>query len=214
MRIVLLGGGGHASDVLGAIEEINNQKGASEVEFIDVVGIVDDSEVDPKRFVSRGVKHIGNFTDLPDIDAEFFVACVGYPHGRAAVTAKALVAGLVAAPAIIHPNAFLATGVSVGAGSVILAGVCVSPLCNFGNHTYVSHGSLVGHDCEVHDYASIMPGASVSGDSILEDSVMIGAGATVLQGLRIGKGSTIGAGAVVVKDVPENVVAMGTPAKY
>ena len=43
--------------------------------------------------------------------------------------------------------------------------------------------------------------------------MIVGAGAKVLGNLRIGKNSRIGAGSVVVKDVPENTVVVGVPAK-
>ena len=41
----------------------------------------------------------------------------------------------------------------------------------------------------------------------------IGAGATILRGITIGENSVVGAGAVVTKDVPDNVIVAGNPAK-
>ncbi|WP_406725018.1 sugar O-acetyltransferase [Streptomyces sp. GD-15H] len=45
------------------------------------------------------------------------------------------------------------------------------------------------------------------------DNVWIGGGAIVLPGVTIGDNSVIGAGSVVIKDVPPNVVAVGSPAR-
>ncbi|MBL3669264.1 sugar O-acetyltransferase [Streptomyces sp. M2CJ-2] len=45
------------------------------------------------------------------------------------------------------------------------------------------------------------------------DNVWIGGGAIVLPGVTIGDNSVIGAGSVVTKDVPPNVVAVGSPAR-
>ncbi len=45
------------------------------------------------------------------------------------------------------------------------------------------------------------------------DSVWIGANAVILDGVTIGKGAIIGAGAVVTKNVPDNAIAAGVPAK-
>ncbi len=42
---------------------------------------------------------------------------------------------------------------------------------------------------------------------------MIGVGTTIIDRVSIGKGSFIGAGAVVTEDIPENVLAVGVPAK-
>ncbi len=41
----------------------------------------------------------------------------------------------------------------------------------------------------------------------------IGIGATIIQEIKIGKNVTIGAGSVVIKDIPDNVIALGNPAK-
>ncbi|MBQ2779758.1 MAG: hypothetical protein IJF46_08310 [Bacteroidaceae bacterium] len=45
------------------------------------------------------------------------------------------------------------------------------------------------------------------------DNVWIGAGVQVLPGVTIGSNVVIGAGAVVVKDIPDNVVAVGNPCR-
>ena len=45
------------------------------------------------------------------------------------------------------------------------------------------------------------------------NKVWIGAHATILPGVTIGNGAVVGAGAVVTKDVPENAVVAGVPAK-
>ncbi len=41
----------------------------------------------------------------------------------------------------------------------------------------------------------------------------IGIGATIIQGIKIGKNVTTGAGSVVIKDILDNVIAVGNPAK-
>jgi galactoside O-acetyltransferase len=48
-------------------------------------------------------------------------------------------------------------------------------------------------------------------DIHLGENVWLGAGVIVLPGVTIGKNSVIGAGSVVTKDIPENVVAVGSP---
>lgn len=48
---------------------------------------------------------------------------------------------------------------------------------------------------------------------VIEDNVFIGADVFVLKGVTIGKNSVIGAGSVVTRDIPENSIAAGNPAK-
>ena len=211
MRIVLMGGGGHASDVLGAIEAVNAEAG-SEKDKIEIAGILADDEIDMGRFARRNVSQVGGIGDITSIDASHYISCVGYPKGRKIVANKADKSDKAAA-IIIHPRAWVPAGTVIGPGTVVLAGVCVSPCAKLSDHVYLSHGSLVGHDCDVGDFVSIMPGAGISGDTHLGEGCLIGANATVLQTVRIGAWATLGAGAVAAKDVPENATAVGIPAK-
>ncbi len=50
-------------------------------------------------------------------------------------------------------------------------------------------------------------------DIIIDDNVYISTGVTILGPVTIGNNVTIGAGAVVVKDIPDNCVVAGVPAK-
>lgn len=51
------------------------------------------------------------------------------------------------------------------------------------------------------------------GPIVIGDYVVVGLGAIVLPGVTIGRGSIVGAGSVVTKDVPEQTVVGGNPAK-
>lgn len=53
----------------------------------------------------------------------------------------------------------------------------------------------------------------VKGDIIIEDNVWLCEGVIVLSNVRIGKNSIIGANSVVTKNIPENSIACGIPAK-
>lgn len=57
------------------------------------------------------------------------------------------------------------------------------------------------------------PGDIAVSPIVIEDNVFIGADVFVLKGVTIGKNSVIGAGAVVTRDVPENSIAVGNPAR-
>jgi acetyltransferase-like isoleucine patch superfamily enzyme len=51
------------------------------------------------------------------------------------------------------------------------------------------------------------------GDIIIGDGAWLGVGVIVLSGVRIGKGAVVGAGSVVTRDIPDNAIACGIPAK-
>ena len=72
---------------------------------------------------------------------------------------------------------------------------------------------MVEHECIIENFVHIAPGAVLTGNVIVGENTLIGANATILPGIKIGKNCIIGAGSVVVKDVCDNSVVKGNPAK-
>ena len=60
---------------------------------------------------------------------------------------------------------------------------------------------------------TIQPGANVAGACHIGQATYIGMGAIVIDHITVGSHSVVGAGAVVTKDVPDNVVVVGVPAR-
>jgi len=204
--IVLIGGGGHASDVLQVIEAINAVRPTYHV-----VGILDDHDIDQRRFTGRGVAHIGPVDDVMIIDAAY-VLCMGWPWTRHAVAAR-VGERAEPAPPIVHPVADVGVGVELGPGSVVLGQAHLSPFVRLGAHSLVSYVASIGHDTVFGDHASVMPNAAVSGDVIAGDRVLVGTGAAVREGVRLGDDVRVGAGAAVVGDVPGGLTVVGVPAE-
>jgi acetyltransferase-like isoleucine patch superfamily enzyme len=65
----------------------------------------------------------------------------------------------------------------------------------------------------VGDFSSINPGTNIAGNVKIGEGTTIGMGTNILHGVKIGKNSVIGAGSVVTKDIPDNVIAYGSPCK-
>jgi sugar O-acyltransferase (sialic acid O-acetyltransferase NeuD family) len=211
VRVVLLGGAGHASDVLGALEASCAQSGGAGPPH--VVGFLADGDVDLRRFSGRGVPHLGGMDRLAHVDATHYLSCVGYPRGRKKLADLADAVGLTPLT-VVHPRAWVAAQVTLGAGSVLLAGACVSPQVSLGRHVYLGQGCVIGHDCRIGDFASVLPGAVISGDTRLDEGCTVGANATVIEKRRVGAWSIVGAGAVVTRDIPPDVTAKGVPARF
>ena len=104
---------------------------------------------------------------------------------------------------------------------------------HFGNRVYANFNLTVVDDGEIFVGDKVMFGPNVTiatanhpiEPSLREDcmqynkpvhigeNVCVGAGTVSVPGVTIGKNSVIGAGSVVVKDIPENVVAVGNPCR-
>ena len=114
---------------------------------------------------------------------------------------------------IIHPAATLADSTTVGAGSVLLAGVVTTASVTIGRHVAVMPGVILTHDDEVADYCTIASGARLGGAVRLHEGAYLGAGCLIRENRTIGAWALVGMGAVVTQDVPSAQVWAGVPAR-
>jgi sugar O-acyltransferase (sialic acid O-acetyltransferase NeuD family) len=113
----------------------------------------------------------------------------------------------------IHPTAILSPDVFIGEGTVVMAASVINPGSQIGKHCIINTAAVIDHDVIIEDYVHISPNATLAGNVTVKEGVWVGAGATIIQGITIGSWAVIGAGAVVIKDVPDNAVVVGNPAK-
>lgn len=113
----------------------------------------------------------------------------------------------------VHPRATVAESARLGHGTVVMAGAVVNPDATVGEGCIINTGAVVEHDVILGDYAHVSPNATLAGGVSLGARSQLGAGATVIPAVRIGSNTLVGAGAVVVRDLPDDVIAMGVPAR-
>lgn len=82
-------------------------------------------------------------------------------------------------------------------------------LIKIGNNVTISDARLLTHDGST---IRIL-GYSKCGRIEIGDNVFVGADAIIMPNVKIGSNVIVGAGAVVTKDIPENTVVVGNPAK-
>jgi acetyltransferase EpsM len=114
---------------------------------------------------------------------------------------------------IIHPRARVSSRSTLGDGTIASAGVVVAARAAIGRHVILNRGVLIGHDTVVGDYVTIGPGANVAGLCRVAEGAYLAIGAVVVDRVSIGRGAVVGAGAVVTRDVPDNVMVVGVPAR-
>ncbi len=114
--------------------------------------------------------------------------------------------------------------------SRFLTGIEIHPKAKIGKNLFIDHGMgvVIGETSEIRDNVTIYHMVTLGGISpsinsdnqrkvkrhpTLMNNVVVGSGAQILGPVVVGKNAKIGANAVVVKDVPENAVMVGIPAK-
>jgi acetyltransferase-like isoleucine patch superfamily enzyme len=96
-------------------------------------------------------------------------------------------------------------GVKIGNGSRIEGSVYIPPLSVIGKNVFIGPAAVLTND-------PYPPSKRLIGVTI-EDNAVIGARAVIKAGVRVGKNSVVAMGAVVTKDVPDNIVVVGVPAR-
>ena len=121
---------------------------------------------------------------------------------------------------------------------VVLRNARIGANCNICSHCFIENDVVVGDNVTVKNGVYLWDGISIEDDvfigpnvtftndkyprskqsytiqrTILKSGCTIGAGCIILGGISIGKNAMVAAGSIVTKDIPDNELWMGTPAK-
>lgn len=207
LNIVLIGGGNQAHYTIDIIEKEGKYT---------IIGIIDSvHDIGSERF---GYKVIGRQENLVKLIKEYKIyggiISIGdnWVRSNIFLQISSLVPNFKFINAI-HPSVIIGNNVKIGEGVTAMAGVIFNPKSVIGNFTFFATGAQIEHDCVISDFASISAGSITGGYVKLGKYSAITLGVTVLDRIAIGENTVVGAGSLVTKDLPDNVLVYGIPAK-
>jgi acetyltransferase EpsM len=184
---------------------------AGELDGVEIAGFVENMDRDKcgGRLDDRPIYWVDEIASMRNTHSA--VCGISSTH-RSRFTEQAARLG-VGFATIVHPTSRVSSKSTLGEGTVISPGVHIASHTKIGRHTIVNRGALIGHHNEFGEFITIQPGANIAGCCAVGDATYIGMGAVIIDRIRIGSHSVIAAGAVVTRDVPDNVLVMGVPAR-
>lgn len=207
-NLLIIGAGGHAN-VVGETAKLTG--------IFEEISLIEINNLNNKdKHLYSNFKVIGNFDQINqrNIKDKFSHVIVGIGDCQKRKEIMDLLSKMsFNITSIIHPNAYISTSASIGNGSVIMANSVIQTNSKIGNGCIVNTSSNIDHDCIIEDFVHISPGANIAGNAYVGECTWVGIGASIIQGLTIGENVIIGAGSAVIKSIPNNVVAVGIPAK-
>ena len=179
-----------------------------------VLGFLDDADECQNKEIF-GQKVLGKIDSWADYSVNQFIIAIGAPRVRERIHSRMTSQSMKPEFAtLIDPSAIIGKDVHLGRGSIVCAGVVATVKISVGDHFIVNLNSTIGHETKIGDFVTLAPLVAISGRVNIADLVEIGTGASVKQGLCLGHGAMLGMGGVLTKDIPENSLYFGNPAKF
>jgi sugar O-acyltransferase (sialic acid O-acetyltransferase NeuD family) len=207
LKIVVIGASGHAKVVIDIIEQQQCYR---------IVGLIDSFK--ERRTRLMGYEVIGSEDCIPNLMASGEVAggfiAIGHNwiRHKMARTIHGLAPDFSFVNAV-HPSARIAREVSLGHGIAIMAGVSVNPGTRIGDFCFINTNASVDHDNVLSEFSCLQPNAATGGNVKIGAFSAISIGANVIHGVTVGSHTVVGAGSTVLSDMPDSVVAYGTPCR-
>ena len=205
--MLIVGAKGFAKEVLEVLHQLNQLEN---LVFFDDVNDDIKGNLLEKFPILKTTEEVSEY--FRTIDNQFTIG-IGNPVLRKKLYDKFISFGGVFTSTISPLSNIGAYDIEIGIGTNVLPGVIISNSSKIGMGCIVYYNSIVTHDCKIGDFVEISPSVNLLGRCNVGTYSQIGSNTTILPNLTIGENVIIGAGSVVTKNIPDNCVAVGTPAK-
>jgi sugar O-acyltransferase (sialic acid O-acetyltransferase NeuD family) len=141
-----------------------------------------------------------------------FVIAVGEPHSRNLLREKVNKLDFSLA-ILVHPSVSISDETKLGAGTVICCNCFISCNVIIKENVLVQPSVSIGHDNIIGNDTVISTNVCIAGGCNIGNETYIGIQVPIKEGINIGNQTIIGMGSVVIRDIPDQVIAMGNPAR-
>lgn len=201
-KVVIIGAGGHGKVIADIIEKNGDI----------VYGFLDDLKPEGTIVISN-YKIIGEIEKCIKLQNEikdiYFIIAIGDNYIRKNIYEKYKLNYYTA----IHPRAIIGIDVNIGEGTVVMANSCINSNTKIGKNCIINTGAIVEHDNKICNYVHLSPNTTLCGNVNIGNYTHIGAGAIIKNNISICENCIIGAGATVVKNIYEEGIYIGIPAR-
>lgn len=177
----------------------------------DEVVFIDDGEIvnNPRNALIIKFQNLEDRFSLEDIEV---CIAVGEPHIRKLLFDK-LNDNNIAITSIVHPEVIIPKSTTIGKGTIINKFTSISCDSVIGENVYIHPIACVGHDSTIGNHAIISSYVDVAGDCDVGECAFLAINVIMKQGTSIGSNSIVGLASVVHRDIKNDVIALGNPAR-
>jgi len=172
---------------------------------------IDDVSKEKTKYDAEVLRLIDLINEVDINDAEFIIAN-GEPVVRKNIYEK-LIQNNFKLGKLVDDSTIVAETANIADGVIVTPMCSISSDAKLSKNSCINTMSIIGHDVVIGGNTVISSMVNMGGACTVGDNSYIGMGALVKEGIKIGSNSIIGMGSIVYNDVPDDVIALGNPAR-
>jgi len=205
-NVYIYGAGGFGREIFCWLRDV--QKQDLEINF---VGFLDDAS-DPSIFSDLKDLYLGKGEDWKPGENDYVVVAVGLIDAKVTICNRLKNKG-VRFFNLIHPSAIFGSDIVMGEGNVICPNCVFTTNISIGDFNHINVATTIGHDVVIGSYNTLSAHNDITGFVTVGDENFLGSRVSVAPGKKIGSRNKISAGSVLFRNVKDNMMVMGNPAK-
>ncbi len=144
---------------------------------------------------------------------ELFIG-IGYKHLRKKKELFDKYYGRIPFGKIIHSSSWVDTSAEVNEGTIIYPSCSIDANVNIGHNTVLNIGCTIAHDTNVSNHCFLSPRVALAGFVLINELSILGINSTIIDNIIVAPGIQIGGGTVVIKNLDQEGLYVGNPARF